>query len=302
MRTKTFAVLTIAAALTLSACSQAEEVPVDKVEQTTPAAASHSHARGDGTIASIQGVSIDMVEADLIAGRETNVQFTLSRIGEPIMDYVVNHDFPVHAVLVDERLDSFQHLHPAMGKNGVWQLPVTFPAAGNYRIITDFTVLEGNEEVNYVVGTDLVVTGAAPAAFTLPEPVETVTLDGFVATVSGSVSATEHSSLMFTVTKDGVPVTFENWLGASAHLVAIRQGDRAFAHMHPQGHDHSAPAGDMADPDAATMGDMESTMADMPGMVHFDAEFPAGAGTYRLFLQFQVDGKLHTIPFTAVVA
>jgi hypothetical protein len=314
MRKSALIALGAAAALTLSACSAGEETPVEKVEagQTapTPEVAAHGHARGDGTIATIQGVGIDLVESTYAAGEKTTLQFSLTRFDEPIMDYVLKHEYPVHVVIADTELGSYQHLHPTMGTNGVWQLPVTFPAGGKYRLVADFVVLEGNEEVNYVVGTDVQVTGAPAAAFTLPQPASSVTVDGYVVSVSGSVSASSHSMLMFTVTKDGVPVTFEKWLGADGHLVALRQGDLAYAHMHPMGGDHDhANTGAAADADA-TMGDgaMDGgTMADsmqssMPGMIHFDAEFPAGAGTYRLFLQFQVDGKLSTAAFTAAVA
>jgi len=36
-------------------------------------------------------------------------------------------------------------------------------------------------------------------------------------------------------------------------------------------------------------------------MIHFDTEFPTGAGTYKFFFQFQVDGKVHTAEFVAIV-
>ncbi len=304
MRKPTFIALGLVAALTLTACSDSGEKTVEPVgaASTAPAADTHSHARGDGTIAAIQGVSIDIADAAFAAGKETNLQFTLARFDEPIMDYVLKHEYPVHVVVVGSDLGAYQHLHPTMGKNGVWQLPITFPAGGKYRVVADFVVMEGFDEVNYVVGTDIEVAGPAAEAFTLPAPSESVEVDGYVVSVSGSVSATEHSMLMFTVTKDGVPVEFEKWLGASGHLVALRQGDLAYAHMHPSDHDHSSSGADMG----ADTGTQETTSGDtsmsMPGMIHFDAEFPAGAGTYRLFLQFQVDGKLSTAAFTAVVA
>lgn len=293
-------------ALTLSACSDSGEkavVPVDTVTNEPAAADSHSHARGDGTIAAIQGVSIDIVPSTLSAGKEANLQFTLARFDEPIMDYVLKHEYPVHVVVVSDDLGSYQHLHPTMGKNGVWQLPITFDAGGRYRIVADFVVVEGTDDVNYVVGTDIQVGGPDAQAFTLPAPAESIEVDGYVVSVSGSVSAAEHSMLMFTVTKDGVPVEFENWLGASGHLVAIRQGDLAYAHMHPSGHSHDSSEADGMSESDMTVGDSMSHGAmSMPGMIHFDAEFPAGAGTYRLFLQFQVGGKLSTAAFTAVVS
>ena len=64
----------------------------------------------------------------------------------------------------------------------------------------------------------------------------------------------------------------QDYLGAKGHLVALRQGDLAFLHVHP---------------DANSL--------------KFMATFPT-AGAYRLFLQFKTtDGRLHTAAFTQEV-
>ena len=63
----------------------------------------------------------------------------------------------------------------------------------------------------------------------------------------------------------------EDYLGAKGHLVALREGDLAFLHVHP---------------DADRLG--------------FMAEFPT-AGAYRLFLQFKTGGRVHTAAFTQEV-
>lgn len=300
MKKTSLLILAIAAALTLSACGSAQkdepQAGTEPTQSAAPAEAPHSHARGDGSIDEIQGVGLTVVPADIKAGQQSTVQFTLTRFDEPIMDYVISHEFPVHVVAVREDLGEYIHVHPTMGKNGEWQLPMTFPTAGVYRLVADFIVTEGSDDVNYVLGTDITVAGPAAPAFTLAAPTDKNSVDGYDVTVSGAVSATSHSMLMFTILKDGMPVTLEPWLGTGAHMVAIRQGDLAYAHMHPSGHDHGS---------TASTDEMESSMGQsmgaMPGMVHFDAEFPAGAGTYRLFLQFKADGVVHTVPFTAEV-
>jgi hypothetical protein len=56
-------------------------------------------------------------------------------------------------------------------------------------------------------------------------------------------------------------------LGAKGHLVALREGDLAFLHVHPD----------------------ERRLA-------FESEL--AGGRYRLFLQFMTGGKLHTVAFT----
>ena len=87
----------------------------------------------------------------------------------------------------------------------------------------------------------------------------------------GAARAVAESELRFTVTRDGRPVAIQDYLGAKGHLVALREGDLAFLHVHP---------------------DERS--------LRFEATFPT-AGRYRLFLQFQVDGRVHTAEFTQEV-
>jgi hypothetical protein len=64
------------------------------------------------------------------------------------------------------------------------------------------------------------------------------------------------------------------YLAAYGHLVALRQGDLAHLHVHPDGvpGDGVIPAGPA---------------------IEFVAEVPS-AGTYRLFLDFQHDGVVRT--------
>jgi hypothetical protein len=82
-----------------------------------------------------------------------------------------------------------------------------------------------------------------------------------------------ESELRFTISKNGRPVKTEPYLGAGGHLVALREGDLAFLHVHPT-----------EDDDA----------------IGFEATFPT-TGAYRLFLQFKVDGVVQTVAFTQEV-
>ena len=63
----------------------------------------------------------------------------------------------------------------------------------------------------------------------------------------------------------GNPVKLQRYLGAAGHLVVLREGDLAYIHAH-------------ADEDELA----------------FDVPFP-GPGRYRLYLQFQVGGKVETV-------
>jgi hypothetical protein len=84
-----------------------------------------------------------------------------------------------------------------------------------------------------------------------------------------------------TVSRDGVPVTdLQPYLGAYGHLVALRDGDLAYLHVHPDG----------------TPGDGRTAAGPQ---ITFYAEVPSN-GAYRLFLDFQHRGVVRTAEFTAV--
>jgi hypothetical protein len=81
------------------------------------------------------------------------------------------------------------------------------------------------------------------------------------------------------VAKGGKPLRdLQPYLGAYGHLVALRSGDPAYLHVHPNGEP----------------GDGKT----QPGPeVSFTATAPS-AGTYRLFLDFQHKGEVRTAAFT----
>jgi hypothetical protein len=80
------------------------------------------------------------------------------------------------------------------------------------------------------------------------------------------------SPFTVTITRDGQPADLQPYLDAYAHLTAIHAGDLAFAHLHPH--------------------------AGGPGRpLSFEAMLPS-PGQWRLFLQFQTPGTLHTIAVT----
>ena len=92
---------------------------------------------------------------------------------------------------------------------------------------------------------------------------------------AGDAHPGEEADLRFTITKDGEPVRTEPYLGAGGHLVALRDGDLAFLHVHPTN-------------EAGT------------NEIGFGATFPT-EGSYRLFLQFQHNGRVQTVAFTQEV-
>ncbi|GAA3249737.1 hypothetical protein GCM10017691_60980 [Pseudonocardia petroleophila] len=189
--------------------------------------------------------------------------------GAPVIAYDVEHDKRMHLIVVRRDTTDFAHVHPEMAPDGTWSVPLTTASAGSYRAFADFTPTGGEATT---LGVDLVAPGVfEPVAHT---PSRTAQVDGYTVELTGDLIAGQASPVTLAVSRDGVPVTdLQPYLGANGHLVALRQGDLAYLHVHPE---ETASAG-----------------PEIP----FVAEVPT-AGGYRLFLDFQHDGVVRTAEFT----
>jgi hypothetical protein len=188
--------------------------------------------------------------------------------GSTVKDFDVEHTKRMHFIVVRRDMTDFQHLHPTESRDGTWRVPLTLHEPGSYRVFADFAV-DGKP---HTLAVDLSTNGAVTWQ-PLPKPSRTATTDGFTVRLSeGPTGAGEESSLSFVVTRNGHRLQTQDYLGAKGHLVALREGDLAFLHVHPA-----------------------------PDTLDFDAAFPS-AGQYRLFLQFKIDGQVHTAEFTQEVS
>ncbi|RKT88755.1 hypothetical protein SAMN05421805_1011796 [Saccharopolyspora antimicrobica] len=194
--------------------------------------------------------------------------------GRAVTAFDVEHDKRMHLIVVRRDTAGFQHLHPEMAADGTWSTPLELPDAGSYRVFADFTPTGGAATT---LGTDIAAAGEFEPRGYAPSRVAEV--DGYQVRLDGELVAGQSSPLRLTVSKDGAPVTdLQPYLSAYGHLVALRGGDLAYLHVHPEG----AP------------GDGRTA----PGpQIDFVAAVPS-ADTYRLFLDFQHDGVVRTAEFT----
>lgn len=188
--------------------------------------------------------------------------------GSPVLDFEQEHEKDLHFILVNRDLTVFHHLHPARAADGTWSIDLPALPAGSYRAVFDFHVAHGPR---LALGTDLSVAGEyTPTA--LAEPATTSTIDGFEITMQSEVHSGGEVKIALTVRKDGRVITdLQPYLGAFGHLVAMRSGDLAYAHVHPDDY--------------------------VDGTVHFDAELSA-EGRYGLFFDFKYGNTVHTATFT----
>jgi len=133
----------------------------------------------------------------------------------------VEHEKQLHLIVVRRDLTGFQHVHPTLEADGSWHTNVDL-APGQWRLFADFKPT-GAEALT--LGTDIAVPGK-PLLTTAAADSRTATVDGYTVTLAGDLEAGAESMLRLVVTKDGRQVTTDRYLGASGHLVALREGPR----------------------------------------------------------------------------
>jgi hypothetical protein len=228
-----------------------------------------------GLMVSQNGYSFRLDQATVTPGTAVPVSFTIEDPdGNPVTEYDEEHEKELHLIAVRRDFSGFQHVHPVRAEDGTWSTTLDL-TAGQWRLFADFKA-SGAEAIT--LGNDLAVRGAyqpaAPAADT-----RTATVDGYTVTLEGELTPGEEARLSLNVTRDGAPVTdLEPYLGAYGHLVALRSGDLAYLHVHPEG----------------TPGDGETEPG--PDVVFF-AKVPS-SDRYHLYLDFKHEGVVRTAAFT----
>ncbi|MER7701029.1 hypothetical protein [Streptomyces sp. NPDC096095] len=225
------------------------------------------------------GFALDLATPRVEAGVPAELRFSVVDEGasRKVTAFRPEHGRELHLIVASNDLATYRHLHPERAADGTWSTPVELPEAGGYRVFADFTPDVKNAE-GLTLGADLAVSGDARPE-PLPRAERTVSVDGYEVTLDGELRAGAGEELRLEVEKDGEPVTdLQPYLGAYGHLVALRAGDLAYLHVHPNGEPG----------DGRTKSGPE---------VSFTATAPS-RGAYRLFLDFRHEGKVRTAAFT----
>jgi hypothetical protein len=234
---------------------------------------SGDHHDVGGVTSTAGGYTLTLGADRLPEGRQ-RLSFTVSdHDGTPVTAYDEQHERDLHLIVVRRDLTGYQHLHPTLDTaSGEWSIDADL-APGAWRVLADTRPTDGEP---VVLGADLLVPGDFDPAPLGPDRL-IAEVDGYDVALDGDLVAGGATVLTATVSRDGAPVTdLEPYLGAYGHLVSLRDGDLAYLHVHP-------------DEDGG------------PGpRIGFHTEFPS-AGRYRLFLDFQHAGTVHTAVFTVSV-
>lgn len=209
--------------------------------------------------------------------------------GEVVKDFQTTHTKIMHVIAVRKDLAYFQHVHPEFDSStGEFILKdLTFPTTGPYRIFADFAPASAQMDA---MGMPLTVTVSEDVSIGnnldyTPQPLDseesTKTFDGLMVDLStyDTPKSGVENQLMFSLSQNGKPITdLQSYLGALGHAVILREGTLDFIHTHPS----------------------EAESSKQNGNVNFNVYLPE-AGRYKVFSQFQRNGKVITTDFVLTV-
>lgn len=236
--------------------------------------AGHGAAEPGGLSASLHGYTLVLDSTGLSDGPQ-NVGFTVvGPDGRSVTEFEAVHEKKLHFVAVRRDMAGFQHVHPTMDAAGNWSAALDL-APGEWRFFADFQPVHHEP---MTLGASASVAGTYNPR-PLPDVARVDQAGEYTVTLRGALSVGTPGGLTFIVARGAEPVTtLEPYLGSFGHLIALRSEDLAYLHVHPQG----APG------ERATQAGPQ---------ISFIASAPS-PGLYRLHLDFQHEGTVHTAQFT----
>ena len=211
----------------------------------------------------------------LVADQPVTLVYTPQEVGHeqtPIPLAVV-HEKKIHLIIVRKDLSVFYHEHPNFTADGNYKALFTFAKGGDYVLFQDYTPDGSGHQLGRQPVT---VQGPAYTPVKFGNDQMEWQQDGYHATLTfnKALKVGQLLGMKITLSKDGQPVTdLDNYLGALGHVVVISEDTERYLHVHP------------------------NEQADKGPVIGFNTNFEK-AGLYRVFLQFNHGGTIHTGNFT----
>jgi hypothetical protein len=234
-------------------------------------------------------------------GQPVTVSFTVQQPnGQPLTRYKTGSGphTGVHLIIVRDDLAYIIHQHPPVGPGGQLSQTVTFPAPGPYKVLVDIYPNIPGGQPNFQLFKAVDVSGTYHPK-PLPAFKPDLVVDGYHFNMQGhpSLHAIQAQFLNVDVTDaHGHKPTFVPWFGALAHAIFFRQGSLDYFHTH------------ICAPNAPNCGTLPGVASSRitgtsaaPGKLTVGVLLPI-PGTWRLFLQMKLGGRIVTAPFTLNVS
>jgi hypothetical protein len=211
----------------------------------------------------------------------TTLIFTIRDVrGRKIRYLEKTHEQPIHLIVVSTDLAEFAHIHPELQPDDTYRVAYSFPHGGTYWLFADYTRPGAAQSISR---SRLEVPGDLRAPEKLnPDTNLVKTQDGLQVKLTLPSDLRAGPDLTFRF--DLSATDLEPYLGAWAHIMIVSEDRRQFIHAHPVDdanplqHTHASP------------GPGPSTITTVTGFRQ--------PGLYRLWVQFQRQGKVITIPYT----
>ncbi|WP_460207486.1 hypothetical protein [Scytonema sp. NUACC21] len=198
--------------------------------------------------------------------------------GKAVTKFDTFQEKAMHLILVREDLQSFTHIHPDYKGNGQFEVKATFPTAGEYKLFSDYKPSGQKEQVSLMA---LNIPGSVPLPQELGNFNTTKNLTDTKVNLKlpePTLKTGQEVTLTFDVTQaaNNQPVKdLQPYLGEKGHLVILKSSlpltTADYIHAHA----------------------LKNTV---DGRIAFKTSFPQ-PGTYKLWVQFNRNGKINTADF-----
>ncbi len=257
-------------------------------------------------------------------GRPCQLDFEIfdKTLQKRVSDLEIQHEHPLHLIIVSRDLSFFDHVHPEPRPDGTLSLSYTFPHGGDFLLFAD-CIPKGQAGQSFRV--PVTAEGPAPQVVPLIESVyETMhagSRDILFFNQPMILAPGQPSRLRFVLFSQEKGLSdLEPFLGCFGHCVIVSEDGSYYLHTHPDDHQHGGASGKSASsydepvPNATDglpqLGDLRRMMFNMgmtsPSMsyggpeVSFPALFPK-SGLYKVWGQFRQGGEVITVPFVVRV-
>jgi hypothetical protein len=241
------------------------------------------------------GVADFSPSAPVTKGKPTPISFRIRQPnGKPLTRFKTGPGphTGVHLILVRDDLSQIIHRHPPISADGTLRDTVTFPSSGPWHALIDVYPAATGPGANFQLTKSIDVAGdykPKPIG-----PVKTTAHDGpYTVTMHHPprLKSLNPVELDMTVTgPGGRKAKFQQYYGALAHAIFFQKGTLNYFHTHV-----CAPGATGCT--SALGGARVTGQSTTPGRLKVGVLLPL-PGTWRLFLQTKIDGKVRTVPFT----
>lgn len=255
----------------------------------------------------------------VLPGQPTRLEMAiLDPHGNPVREFDLEHEKPMHMIVVSADLETFAHLHPNLTTRGEFSLDLNQPTADPDNRDAERAIAKAGPHLVFAevkprgqkvqgLALDLEASGQAAPVKLQPD----LTGSGQVTRYFGADGQPGEQGAPYRVSFElddmrghgMIHLTFhlekavgdgyqpvqeaENWLGMPGHAIMIgadgaEAADRSFNHLHSGHHGHHAQPL------------LEGAGPDFPFMLH--GQMPPD-GVYKIWGQFKHEGQVVTFPF-----